>query len=611
MPREPVAQADAEFERQARADPALMALVEAEQIRLIVEQARHVPVPHLVLDAFVAWLGWTAGIGYAAPIWLGVMAVAVVGRTVYLVRLDQGGDVDAQTMLSRQAWTLVAVGAVFATMMVMVFSRPPSETQYVLTMVLAGNAAGAVAVVAGHLRTYIRWATLYGGTLALCWLSRGTIQGVLFAALTVLLFVTLSLYVRDQGRTLLRQVALTEDLRRERDKQARLSEALRRERDRAERASEAKTRFFASASHDLRQPLTALSYHAATVQALAENSGDPTLTRIGEGIGRSLTESRALLDSLLEVSKLDAGAVEVQRKPVDVGALLSEIGDAFMAEAEERGIELRVRLPIGGTLLADTDPALVRRIVQNLVGNALKFTLRGKVTLQAKRTYAPETIEVRIVDTGIGIPPDAHERVFEEFYQVGNPARDRSRGLGLGLSIVRRLATLIGTRVDVRSTPGQGSTFRFELPAIPEADAALVPQDATTPGVRHAVSNERRRILVIDDEVGIRESVATMLGAFGWEVAAEAGAEEALLRVANGFEPDALIVDYRLRDATGLEALAALRGFGCRVPAWIITGETDPSRIAEIRAAGVPVIYKPVDGLQLAAMLRGALERST
>lgn len=611
MKHEFVAPAESDVEhRAAAASPALVALVEAEQIRLIVAQARPVSLTHFLLDLFVSVLGWRAGIGHAAWIWLGVMTVVQVGRAVYLVRQHDAGRIDARKLLGRQAWLLVAIGTVFASMMVMVFARPSTQAQLVLTMLLTGNAAGAVVTVAGHLRTFLMWAAVYGGTLIMCWLSQGTIEGAIFAGLIAALFVALSLYVRDQGRTLLRLVTLTEDLRRERDKQVQWAEALRHERDRAERASEAKTRFFASASHDLRQPLTALSYHAATVQALAANSGDETLTQVGSGIGRALAESRALLDSLLEVSKLDAGVIEVQRSAVDIGALLNEVGDAFMAEAEERGLQLRVRVTAGRPLIADTDPSLLRRILQNLVGNALKFTPEGTVWLQARPGGTPETVELRVVDTGIGIPAEAQERVFEEFCQVGNPARNRSRGLGLGLSIVRRLATLLGTRVELSSAPGKGSTFQFTLPTIADFARGARAGDGTTSRAILPPTNGRRRILVLDDEADIRESLTTMLKAYGWEVAAEASGSEALARVKDGFHPDALIIDFRLRAGeSGLAVLAELRAAGSDAPAWLITGDTEPHRIAEARAAGVPVIYKPVDGLQLATLLREAFDR--
>lgn len=606
-----MAPAGSEGQRPAAADPALKALVEAEQIRLIVAQARHVTLSHFLLDVFVAGLAWRAGVGEAAWIWLGVMTFVQVGRTVCLVMLQRSGRFSVPTMLKCQAGLLVAIGAVFASMMVMVFARPSAQAHFVLTMVLTGNAAGAVATVAGHLRTYLIWAAVYGGTLCLCWLSQRTAQGAVFAGLTTLLFVILSLYVRDQGRTLLRLVTLTEDLRRERDKQAQLSEALRHERDRAERASEAKTRFFASASHDLRQPLTALSYHAATVQALAANSGDETLTQVGAGIGRALAESRTLLDSLLEVSKLDAGVIEAERTAVDICALLNEVGDSFAAEAEERRLQLRVRVPAGRPLYAETDPTLLRRILQNLVGNALKFTPQGDVSLQARAGRGPQTIEIRVADTGIGIPTEAQERVFEEFYQVGNPARNRSRGLGLGLSIVRRLAALLGTQVEVSSTPGQGSAFWFTLPAIPDPSRSATTEPGPSLRALAPLPDAPRRILVLDDEVAIRDSLTTMLRAYGWDVAAEASGEEALARVADGFAPDALIIDFRLRGGeSGLQTLDELRAAGCRAPAWLITGDTEPRRITEARAAGVPVIYKPVDGVHLATLLREAFDRN-
>lgn len=577
----------------------LKLLVQREQVRLAVDQLKRIPVPHFLLDACLAWTAASAGLGWFAWAWLGVMTIAQVGRSIYLVRLYKQGRVPpARMQVLLTAW-LAFLGALHAVQVVLVFMQPAGTAQYIMTMILVGNAAGAVSPAAGDLRAYVSWAVVYGGTLVLCWVFQGTAEGAAIGGLIVFLFVVLSLYVRDQGSTL--------------EQLVRLTESVRRERDRAERASQAKTRFFAAASHDLRQPLTALSYNAATVQALASLGNDETLTRVSEAIGRALQESRSLVDSLLEVSELDAGVVQPQRSLLDVHSLLASVRDTYAPLARDRGLALDVdEADPQKPLHALTDSALLRRILQNLVANAIKFTQRGSVQLRVEPDERAGMLVISVQDTGPGIPAAAQERVFEEFFQLGNLERNRSQGLGLGLAIVRRLATLIDADVRLHSPPGGGCTFEVRVPqmqapaAAPQAAEAERPQHAWIAPVAGAPAG--RRVLVVDDEPQVRNALETLLSTMGWEVAAVVSEEEALRLWQQGFAPDALIVDFRLQGgASGLDVLMALRRLGCNAPAWMVTGDTEPTRILAARAAGVPVIYKPVDGLHLVRLLQAAL----
>lgn len=578
---------------------ALRLLVDREQVRLAVEQLRRIPIPHLLQDACLAWTAYSAGLGSIAWAWLAAMTICQVGRSVWLVRLHAKGHVAPARMRRLLASSLMLLGTLNALQVVLVFLQPPGTAQYILTMILIGTAAGAVSSVAGDLRAYLPWSVVYGGALVLSWVSLGTLEAAAIGGLILFLFAILCLTVRDQGRTLEQLVSL--------------SESLRAERDRAERASEAKTRFFAAASHDLRQPLTALSYNAATVQALASMGGDETLARVSEGIGRALQESRSLVDSLLEVSELDAGVVQAQRSSVDVRELLAGVHETFAPLARERGLLLAIddaaapaRVP-----QALTDAALLRRILQNLVANAIKFTQSGSVRLGLAVDPAAGVLAIRVQDTGPGIPAEAQERVFEEFFQIGNLERNRSHGLGLGLAIVRRLARLIDAEVRLHSAPGQGCTFEVRVPcaqapALAPAAPPLRPQQLAAARAGHAPG--RTRVLVVDDEPQVRRALQTLLATMGWQVAAAVDEAEALRLWDEGFQPDALIVDFRLQDgASGLDVLMALRRRGCNAPAWMVTGDTEPARILAARAAGVPVIYKPVDGLQLVRTLQAAL----
>jgi CheY-like chemotaxis protein len=305
------------------------------------------------------------------------------------------------------------------------------------------------------------------------------------------------------------------------------------------------------------------------------------------------------------MSQLDAGAVKVNWIHIDLRRLLTDVYETSLPMAAERGLELRLDIDdTAGPLWVRTDVDLLKRVMRNLVGNALKFTDEGWVGISAQSCgpTADGYVALRVVDSGPGIPLDEQDRVFEEFYQLGNLERDRSRGLGLGLAIVRRIANLIDAQVALTSTPGQGCSFAIAVPATAPGPAGLAwPDEAPS----HSAAGQALDVLIIDDEPLVRDSLCMLLNAIGWQVRTAAGLEDAQLILDAGFVPQGLVIDFRLRaGASGLDALTALRKRGYNCPAVLVTGDTEPSRIAEVRAAALPVLYKPVDGLQLAGLLR-------
>jgi signal transduction histidine kinase/ActR/RegA family two-component response regulator len=571
--------------------PALQEQLLREQVRLAIRETQKVRIPHTLVDGVLAWVAWQAGVREGVAIYLLVMTVSHLGRSALLQRLLDGGRHGPRQLMRIGMAALTWLGLVKAALTLAVFLQPPSGWQELFTMILVGNAAGAVATAAGHLPTYLSWAIPFGAGLAGGWVLHGGVEGALIALLVVALIAVLSGYVRDQGEAQ-RRLLLA-------------NEALREARDRAERASESRTRFFAAASHDLRQPLTALSYGAATVAALAQQRGDTQLAQVGASLRRALLESQGLLDSLLELSRLDAGAVEPRRQPLPLGTLLAELADSLQPLAQERGLQL---LTEGLALPARvaSDAGLLRRVLGNLLGNALKFTPPGgRVELRLRADGDDWLVEV--IDNGPGIPAERQEQVFEEFVQLGNLARDRSQGLGLGLAIVRRLVGLLGLQLRLDSSPGQGCRFGLRLPradAEDEAPAAPAMSQA-------ALSEGPLRLLLVDDEAPVREALGLLAASLGWTLRCAATPAQALACLSEGWQPEALLLDMRLQGgASGLDLLAQLRQQGCTAPAWLITGETAPARIREAHEAGVAVLYKPVDGLALAQTISAALGRS-
>ncbi len=367
-------------------------------------------------------------------------------------------------------------------------------------------------------------------------------------------------------------------------------------------ANQAKSRLLAAASHDLRQPMHALSLFVGQLQdSKTADERIALMQRIERAVG-SLSE---LLDQLLDLSKLEAGGVQAVQQDFAARDMLSAIETEFASLARVKGIELRV-LPTDAWLRSD--PVLVRRILSNLVANALRYTERGGVLIGCRKRG--HVVRIAVWDTGCGIPDDRFEDVFREFVQLAGAEprhADRSaRGLGLGLSIVARLADLLGTKVELRSTVGRGSMFAFELPlglASAAAQQPLLPSSVTA--LRGAFA------LVIDDDEAARAGMCglletwgcvTLTGASSSDVIAQLPAHDRLLEL--------IVCDYWLTNETGLDAIERVRAaIGGRVPAVLVTAETSRAVLLHAQAAEIPLLHKPVSPLKLRALLAQLLSR--
>ncbi|HSV59677.1 MAG TPA: hybrid sensor histidine kinase/response regulator [Variovorax sp.] len=379
--------------------------------------------------------------------------------------------------------------------------------------------------------------------------------------------------------------------------QSRIGEAtaeLARKNQQLEIASQAKTRLLAAASHDLRQPLHALTLFS---DGLANGETDPVrLTRIGH-IRECVDSLDRLFSELLNLSQLDAGVLQPQWADFPLDRLFDEISRNFRPVAEQQGLRLVARKT---DVWVRCDYVMLSRILNNLVSNSLRHTTEGGVLIGARRRG--RGIRIDVMDTGVGIAPQHQERVFEEFFQV-DPQRqhDAPRGMGLGLSTVQRLAALLNTRVELSSVPHQGTCVRLLVRAAePMTDVAST--EAATFGLPEPppVSLEGVRVLVIDDERTILEGLQVVLTNWGAQVMAAQNRAEALA-LADTWEepPEVVLSDLLLQGGdNGLDVLAALerhpRGIGAGTARLLVTGETKPDRLREVAQAGVMVLYKPV-----------------
>lgn len=371
-----------------------------------------------------------------------------------------------------------------------------------------------------------------------------------------------------------------------------------------EKASTEKSRFLASASHDLRQPMHAIALFSAALEQ--ELRGTPQHESASRSLGavRALSES---LDAMLDVSKLDAGVVPVTVNAVSLQHVFQRLNSTFSPQASEKGLHLRCR---STPLWVLSDERHLERMLSNLISNAIKYTERGGVLVAARRRAG--AIYIEVWDTGIGLPVDQTDRIFEEFYQLGNPGRDRSQGLGIGLAVVRRLSTLLGFDVHVQSVLGQGSCFRLIVPEkdVMAAHGITPPEPAHPPGLMRPLRLPGC-VLVLDDEDDILAAVSSVLGSYGVEVVTASNCHQALeiLRSPREAERiDAFLCDLRLGD--GVDGLAFARdlesSYGIRLPTILVTGETGPEILQQIRQSGFAAIFKPVTANRLLEALAAA-----
>ena len=401
---------------------------------------------------------------------------------------------------------------------------------------------------------------------------------------------------RTEGRQVQGVVITFNDITRRKREAAALVEA----KGGAEAANLAKSRFLAAASHDLRQPLQTL---ALLQGLLARNVAGDKAAGLVARLDDTLGAMTGMLDTLLDLNQIEAGVVQADVAECRVGPLLDRLRDEFALLAQAKRIVLRVA-PCSATIR--TDPRLLEQMLRNLVSNALKYTARGRVLLGCRRV--PGALRIEVWDTGVGIPAAELQAVFDEYHQLDNAARERSRGLGLGLAIVQRLGALLGHRVQVRSQPGRGSVFSIEVARVVDTPPGRIEAGPGHSGNGvQAVRPARRTgaVLVIEDDPDMRALLRMLLEGEGHAVEAAPDGPAALDMVARGTSrPSLVLADYNLPGGmTGLQAAGRLRDALPGVPVIILTGDTSAATMHDVAQAGCGQLNKPVTPAGLLQMV--------
>lgn len=370
---------------------------------------------------------------------------------------------------------------------------------------------------------------------------------------------------------------------------------------RAESANLDKTRFLTAVSHDLRQPIQAINLFRDALGRTALSEEQQSISNFLALSVRSLGE---MLYALLDISKLDAGLFKAQMKAVPVDELFAAIDAEFSPLALSKGLRFKLFSPLKGLVLT-TDPGIVFSVLRNLIDNAFKYTRAGGVLVGARLRGGRAVIQVW--DTGIGIEQALGQRIFDEFFQVDNGVRDRTKGLGLGLSIARRMAKLLGGELGFRSRPGRGTVFELSLPLAAAEAASLGANAPDQPGASDdGVTADWRgyRVVVVEDDAMVAKAIEIALQHQGIDVTVFADAEQALVWPGI-FGADFYLSDFTLPGANGLELLDALAQVSASpICAALMTGETSPRLIGQMRSSRWPVLVKPVGLPSLLALLR-------
>ena len=370
----------------------------------------------------------------------------------------------------------------------------------------------------------------------------------------------------------------------------RLLKQVTQAKEHAEKANIQKSKFLASASHDLRQPLNSMGlFLYAFSQTLRDNK--PNLN-VFEKVQHSYEALKELFDALLEVSRLDAGNVECVMEPVALTPLLTHLVDEFKEQAKNQNLEI-IYNGAQNTVMADR--ILLSRIVRNLLENAIKYTEQGKITVE--ESVQGQTLSLSIKDTGIGIADCELENIFDEYHQLSNNRRDRRQGIGLGLAIVKKLAALMDYSIKVQSFLGQGSKFSIDLGIAIQKESKAPEHQIETLAEPFVTLH---RVLVVDDDPDSLLGLGWLLESWGYQVDKAASYEEALAVIGNHL-PDIILMDYRLQDnMNGIQVLLKLaRKISKPVEAIIITGDTDPEILQHIKGNGFLCLHKPIDAEQL------------
>ena len=557
-----------------------------EQIDYVFKQLKISGWPHAFAVLITAMAIWNYEKSYLIIVWFFFAQLAHFGRILFVDRMWETcreQALDYRRLSQVLCCGMFGTGIMWSIIPFLYMNDPYSEMFIFVSISIAGLVSATMPALAAYLPAYLCFVGPALVTLtyqyydvgldALAFLMVLFFAAVLGISYTINAIITRSITIDFKNLVLLREVTKAKEI--------------------AEEANQAKSRFLAAASHDLRQPLQALGLilESMRVRTIPGNvSDDQGLGLLVERGLESHDSMSALFNSLLELSRFESNELEVSRMDFSLNEMIESMVNEFEPSSQAKGLTLAWR---GDSVVTKTDPVLFGRVMRNLLSNAIKFTEQGSVTVNIEAQG--EKIVISVIDTGVGISKKDQDKVFTEYYQVSNDARRRHEGIGLGLSVVQKMCELLELPIHLVSVIGEGSIFAITLPV---GNRVLV-----SPKISGVVQTTNEyNVLVIDDDSMILSAISTLMEDWGCPcVVAESIDIALLLLQQKSFVPDLILTDYRLGEGvTGIDAIKKVRQcVGVKLPALIMSGDTDPELVKEIREKEYFLIQKPVKPLQL------------
>jgi len=557
-------------------NPKLLALHNEKVIQFFSRSVKVTAVPVLSVVAAITLVLYLEVGSNLIWVWSAQAFLVQIPRIVLAWRIGDPskGSVEHRMKL---AILLAAIGGFSISSVVLFAPQMSIEARTLLSIILVGTVAASLTTCHGFKPIYLAFVAPLFLAIITLWLVEGA-GDVRLSYRLIMLFLTLQIGSLFLGLVTRVHATFCEGL----VSQERSESALHTEK----MANSAKTRFLAAASHDLRQPLHTMSLFSA---ALAVRPLDEKSKSIAKKMNEAMKDLADELDSLLDISKLDAGVVPVERTSLDLSSLVSRVASLFKPRTDQKNIELHV--DIQEQLFVHSDGKLIERLLRNILDNAVKYTQKGSVTCNLRNEDGFAIIS--ITDTGPGIDSVDQEHIWEEFYQIDNESRDRQQGLGLGLSVVSRLANLLDIRVNLVPQIGAGSRFEIAIPAFYQ-ESSLDNRETLLSDKDDTDTLEGRHVLVVDDDEGIQQGTESLLTAMGMKVSVASDTSGAVEKYRNE-AIDVVLMDLRLADGDdGFDAIKKLKEVNDQVAVIVMSGDTAPDRLKAAESIGCAWLIKPV-----------------
>ena len=561
----------------------VQSFIHAQFVDLFLSQSKRAQAGQVVSALLVGFIWMQAGSLWGAAGWLLLVGLVTAWRALKTESFVREGPGPSATV---RVAVVLGINGVLMSLPLFGFGLMSEIERAALSIILIALATGSVGTTAGFRNVFLAFAAPMLVPLALAWAlsSHPTESASTATGLGVLILIFLAFLVGVAKQ----QFRVFEDSCRIRFAEARLNVQLKQALESESEAHRTKTQFLAAASHDLRQPIHSMNVLVAALSMRELDARSREITRLLGTVNQTLA---AQLDALLDISRLDAGTLTPARSHQQLERLVAEHYQLMEPGAASKA--LRCQLLLDGSLPVWTDPSLLLRILSNLTDNAIKYNRPGgEVTVRVWREGLHACLAVS--DTGIGIDDAEQAKVFREFYQVDNVERDRTKGLGLGLSIVQRLAVLLDIQVSLQSKAGEGTTVTLRVPLAQEPAKSTPTVEALLAPASERAGLKGLRVLVVDDDPQVRQSMEMLLSEVGCRVFVATGTAQAC-DIVRHQGLDVLLTDLRLQAGDdGLQVLQAVRALQPGLRAALITGDTGPDRLRQAQGAGVPLLHKPV-----------------